>query len=112
MASQPRYLLTYILQAHYPETLRAAVIVVASSGHSLAICQMAVSLVSKLVAPRTRNKLLVCALPPITTSTASEFFAEVKRSSAYEAISSGMKVLCKPIFAIIFIEARIRMSWG
>ena len=46
--------LTQLHEAHYPETLREAVLVASST-----ICHMAVSLVRPFLAPRTRDKLQV-----------------------------------------------------
>lgn len=49
--------LTHLHEAHYPETLREAVIIAPSL--SSTICHMAISLVKPFLAPRTRDKLRV-----------------------------------------------------
>ena len=49
--------LTHLHDAHYPETLREAVILTSSPASS--ICHMALSLVKPFLAPRTRQKINV-----------------------------------------------------
>lgn len=58
--------LTHLHEAHYPETLREAVIIAPSL--SSTICHMAISLVKPFLAPRTRDKLRV--------TTYCDFFTE------------------------------------
>lgn len=52
--------LTRIHEAHYPETLGAAVVVVAASGYAHTLCQMAISIVRRLLPSRTSQKIQVC----------------------------------------------------